>query len=468
MIKVAGVRFRKAGKIYYFDPGELEIKSGSHVIVETVRGVEYGTVVLASREITDDEVVQPLKKILRLSTQEDDELEVKNKEKEREAFEVCQQKIRKHELTMKLIDCEYTFDNNKLLFYFTADGRIDFRELVKDLASVFKTRIELRQIGVRDETKMMGSIGICGRTLCCHAHLSDFHPVSIKMAKDQNLSLNPTKISGVCGRLMCCLKYEEETYVELNKNLPRVGATVTIRETGQRAEVINTNIIRQRVKLVVRKDEGDTEIVELPLDELEIRGQRHRNDKRVSKEDANELRKLEMLEKEEKGDDQDKSKRRNNNRRNKNSRNKNRSDNADRDQNQQGDQAKDGDKRDNRGRDTQKRDGQNKNDQNKNDQNHSNKSDKNKKSGNKPNRNRQSGQGNKPKQNAQGGEGQDKGGEGQQKKNNRNNRNRRNRNNKPNNQNNQGNNQTAKAQGGSQNNSGQKPKQGGGSTGGDA
>lgn len=270
-MKIAGVRFRKAGKIYYFDPNGLEINAGEHVIVETVRGVEYGTVVLSEKEVEEDTVVQPLKKVLRIATEEDKETEIKNKEKEREALGVCKEKIRKHALEMKLIDCEYTFDNNKLLFYFTADGRVDFRELVKDLASVFKTRIELRQIGVRDETKMLGSIGICGRTLCCHGHLSDFHPVSIKMAKDQNLSLNPTKISGVCGRLMCCLKYEEDTYKELNKNLPRVGTKVRVRETGKIADVIKTNIIRQSVKVIVRKEDGEPEFLEMKLEEIDMK-----------------------------------------------------------------------------------------------------------------------------------------------------------------------------------------------------
>ncbi len=270
MVKVAGIRFRKAGKIYYFDPGDVALSSGEHVIVETVRGVEYGVVVLAEKEVPDDQVVKPLKKVLRLATDEDKEIEIKNKELEREAFRTCKKKVIKHELDMKLIDCEYTFDNNKLLFYFTADGRVDFRELVKDLASVFKTRIELRQIGVRDETKMMGSIGICGRTLCCHAHLSDFHPVSIRMAKEQNLSLNPTKISGVCGRLMCCLKYEEETYKELNRNLPRIGNKVKVKSSGAIVEVINTNIIRQLVKVVMRKEDGTPEILEMRLDELDL------------------------------------------------------------------------------------------------------------------------------------------------------------------------------------------------------
>ena len=207
MTKVIGVRFRHAGKIYYFSPGELEIASGDHVIVETARGVEYGHVVIGNREVEDEKVVQPLKPVIRLATDKDDEQSMANREKEKEAYKICQEKIRKHKLEMKLIDAEYTFDNNKVLFYFTADGRIDFRELVKDLASVFRTRIELRQIGVRDETKILGGIGICGRPLCCHTHQSEFLPVSIKMAKEQNLSLNPTKISGVCGRLMCCLKH---------------------------------------------------------------------------------------------------------------------------------------------------------------------------------------------------------------------------------------------------------------------
>ncbi len=223
MIKVIGVRFRHAGKIYYFSPGMLKIQAGDHVIVETARGVEYGNVVIGDKEVEDDKVVQPLKPVIRLATAEDDEQVDVNRAKEKDAFKICQEKIQKHGLEMKLIDAEYTFDNNKVLFYFTADGRIDFRELVKDLASVFRTRIELRQIGVRDETKILGGIGICGRTLCCNTHQSEFLPVSIKMAKEQNLSLNPSKISGVCGRLMCCLKHEEETYEELNSRLPGVG-----------------------------------------------------------------------------------------------------------------------------------------------------------------------------------------------------------------------------------------------------
>ena len=254
MVRVIGVRFRTAGKIYFFDPGKLDIKKNDHVIVETARGIEYGTVVGDPREEEEEKVVQPLKAVLRVATPKDDEQEASNKQREKEAFKICLEKIRKHNLQMKLIDAEYTFDNNKVLFYFTADGRIDFRELVKDLASVFKTRIELRQIGVRDETKILGGIGICGRPLCCHTHLSEFAPVSIKMAKEQNLSLNPTKISGVCGRLMCCLKNEEETYEELNRRLPNVGDYVTT-EDGLKGEVHSVNVLRQ-----YRRRERDTGI----------------------------------------------------------------------------------------------------------------------------------------------------------------------------------------------------------------
>ena len=267
MIKVIGVRFRKAGKVYYFDPLDFDIKQGSNVIVETARGVEYGFVVLAPKEVEDDKVIQPLKPVIRPATPEDDEIERANKEKEKEAFQICLEKIRKHELEMKLIDCEYTFDNNKVLFYFTADGRIDFRELVKDLAAVFKTRIELRQIGVRDETKILGGIGICGRPLCCHSYLADFAPVSIKMAKEQNLSLNPTKISGVCGRLMCCLKNEQETYEELNSHLPNVGDYVTTPD-GLKGEVHSLSVLRQLVKVVVNLENDEKEIREYKAGEL--------------------------------------------------------------------------------------------------------------------------------------------------------------------------------------------------------
>ncbi len=293
MIKVIGVRFRTAGKIYYFDPGKLEIKRNNHVIVETARGIEYGTVVCDPKEVEDDKVIQPLKAVLRVATQKDDEQEAANKLKEKDAYKICLEKIKKHELQMKLIDAEYTFDNNKVLFYFTADGRIDFRELVKDLASVFKTRIELRQIGVRDETKIVGGIGICGRPLCCHTYLSEFVPVSIKMAKEQNLSLNPTKISGVCGRLMCCLKNEEETYEELNKRLPNVGDFVTT-EDGLKGEVHSVNVLRQLVKVIVDKDD-EKEIQEYKVEQLRFKKKHGRNHK-MDVSDA-ELKELEKLEK---------------------------------------------------------------------------------------------------------------------------------------------------------------------------
>ena len=295
MIKVIGVRFRKAGKVYYFDPLDFDIKQGSNVIVETARGVEYGFVVLAPKEVEEDKVVQPLKPVIRPATPEDDEVERKNKEKEKEAFQVCLEKIRKHELEMKLIDCEYTFDNNKVLFYFTADGRIDFRELVKDLAAVFKTRIELRQIGVRDETKILGGIGVCGRALCCHSYLTDFVPVSIKMAKEQNLSLNPTKISGVCGRLMCCLKNEEEAYEDLNSKLPNVGDFVTTQD-GFKGEVQSVSVLKQRVKVVITKDNDEKEVKDYHTSELSFKPRRRKE--RNNTEDA-ELAALELLEKRE-------------------------------------------------------------------------------------------------------------------------------------------------------------------------
>ncbi len=294
MVKVIGVRFRTAGKIYFFDPLKFEIKKGDNVIVETARGIEFGTVVGAPREVEDDKVIQPLKPVLRIATEKDKEQEAANKVKEKEAFKICLEKIRKHKLEMKLIDAEYTFDNNKVLFYFTADGRIDFRELVKDLAAVFKTRIELRQIGVRDETKILGGIGICGRPLCCHTHLSEFVPVSIKMAKEQNLSLNPTKISGVCGRLMCCLKHEEETYEELNRKLPDVGDFVTA-DDGLKGEVQSVNVLRQLVKVLVEVND-EKEIHEYRVEQLRFK-RRHKNNK-VDVADA-ELKELEKLEKQE-------------------------------------------------------------------------------------------------------------------------------------------------------------------------
>ncbi len=294
MVKIIGIRFRAAGKIYYFDPKDFDISVGEHVIVETARGVEYGHVVIAPKMVEEETLVQPLSPIIRVATPEDDEIERKNKEKEKEAFKICFEKIQKHGLEMKLIDAEYTFDNNKVLFYFTADGRIDFRELVKDLAAVFKTRIELRQIGVRDETKILGGIGICGRPLCCHTHLFDFAPVSIKMAKEQNLSLNPTKISGVCGRLMCCLKNEEETYEELNSKLPAIGDTVTTDDklTG---EVVSVNVLRQLVKVIVQIGD-EKEIREYKTEQLKFKPRRRKEKMNIS--DA-ELKELEYLEKKE-------------------------------------------------------------------------------------------------------------------------------------------------------------------------
>lgn len=288
MIKVVGIRFRNAGKIYYFDPKDFEMEVGSHAIVETARGVEYGTVLIAPRELEDNQVIQPLKPVIRVATEEDVKTVERNREREKSAYKICLEKIAKHGLEMKLVQAEYTFDNNKLLFYFTADGRIDFRELVKDLASVFRTRIELRQIGVRDETKMLGGIGICGRELCCCSYLSDFVPVSIKMAKEQNLSLNPTKISGVCGRLMCCLKNEQETYEYLNSRLPSVGDTVTTM-TGEIGEVQSVSVLRQKVKVLVEVDD-EKELCEYDVDDLKFRPRR----KNV-KLSAKELEELEGL-----------------------------------------------------------------------------------------------------------------------------------------------------------------------------
>ena len=292
MTKVIGVRFRPAGKIYFFSPGKYEIENGDKVIVETARGVEFGSVVMGLKEVEDDKITQPLKPVIRIATQDDVRKEEKNREKEKEAFGICLEKIRKHGLEMKLIDAEYTFDNNKVLFYFTADGRIDFRELVKDLASVFRTRIELRQIGVRDETKIRGGIGICGRPLCCHTYLTEFAPVSIKMAKEQNLSLNPSKISGVCGRLMCCLTNEEETYEELNSRLPSNGDRVTTPD-GLKGEVQSVNVLRQLVKVIVTLDNDEKEIREYKAKELRFKSRRKKKDMRLSREEMAELKALE-------------------------------------------------------------------------------------------------------------------------------------------------------------------------------
>lgn len=292
MVNVIGVRFRRAGKIYYFDPLEYDIEAGQNVIVETARGVEYGHVLIGKRSVENSSVIQPLKSVIRVATPEDDAIEEKNKEKEKEAFHICLEKIKKHHLDMKLIDVEYTFDNNKVLFYFTADGRIDFRELVKDLASVFKTRIELRQIGVRDETKLRGGIGICGRSLCCHTHLSEFAPVSIKMAKEQNLSLNPTKISGVCGRLMCCLKNEQETYEYLNSQLPNVGDYVTTAD-GFKGEVSGVSVLRQMVKVIITQENGEKELREYKVNQLKFKQKRRKERIHLSAEEMKELSRLE-------------------------------------------------------------------------------------------------------------------------------------------------------------------------------
>ena len=260
MIKVIGVRFKKAGKIYYFDPAGLDIEKGNFVVVETARGIEFGECVIGLKEINENDVIAPLKSVLRVATDNDIEKHNQNKEKEKDAFSICLKKIAEHKLTMKLIDVEYTFDNNKVIFYFTADGRVDFRELVKDLATIFKTRIELRQIGVRDEAKMLGGLGPCGRPMCCSTFLGDFASVSIKMAKEQNLSLNPTKISGICGRLMCCLNYEQSTYEDIRKRIPKVGSIVKTEDgTGV---VVSNNIIKESVKVKLKCKKTEDEILE--------------------------------------------------------------------------------------------------------------------------------------------------------------------------------------------------------------
>ena len=297
MKDVIGVRFRENGKIYFFDPVDYEVDAGQYVIVETVRGVEYGKVALGRRQIDEARMKPALKPIIRLANERDAARYEENKEKSKKAYNICLEKIAKHGLEMKLIDAEYTFDNNKVLFYFTADGRVDFRELVKDLAAVFRTRIELRQIGVRDETKIVGGIGICGRELCCHKHLSEFVPVSIKMAKEQNLSLNPTKISGVCGRLMCCLKHEQDTYEYLNDRMPNVGDFVKTKD-GKKGEVHSVNVLRQKVKIIVTLEDDTKEIEEYPVEELHFKTRRKRNDNHVNDE---ELKALEALEKKEVG-----------------------------------------------------------------------------------------------------------------------------------------------------------------------
>ena len=297
MVKVAGVRFKTAGKVYYFDPDQIEVKTGDNVIVETARGMEFGTVTMDIAEVEESDIVAPLKKIIRIADEDDKKQHIENVKKKERAMKLCQEKVDKHGLVMKLIDVEYTFDNSKIVFYFTADGRVDFRELVKDLAGVFKMRIELRQIGVRDEAKMLGGIGSCGRALCCHSWLSDFEPVSIKMAKEKNLSLNPTKISGVCGRLMCCLKNEEETYEYLNSKLPAIGDRVTTID-GFRGEVSGVNVLRQLVKIVVTMDNDEKEIKEYPVEQLKFRPKRRKE--RLNINDA-ELKQLEAMEKRDSG-----------------------------------------------------------------------------------------------------------------------------------------------------------------------
>lgn len=268
MVKVIGVRFKKAGKIYYFDPSDFKIEKGQNVIVETIRGIEFGQCVTEEKEIEENEIISPLKSVIRKANEEDKQRHLKNKSKEKEAFDICLEKIKEHKLQMKLIDVEYTFDNNKVIFYFTADGRVDFRELVKDLASIFKTRIELRQIGVRDEAKMIGGLGPCGRPMCCSTYLGDFVPVSIKMAKEQNLSLNPTKISGICGRLMCCLNFEQETYEEIRKKLPKIGSIVSS-EYGE-GEVVENSVVKEMVKAKIKLPSGDEVIEQISIHDLTL------------------------------------------------------------------------------------------------------------------------------------------------------------------------------------------------------
>lgn len=287
MVQIVGVRFKSVGKIYYFDPGDLTLEVGASVIVETARGVEMGTVAIANRLVDESGVVQPLKKVVRAATKEDFKKIEDNEKKEAEAFVICAEKIKAHKLEMKLVDVEYTFDGSKVLFYFTADGRIDFRELVKDLASVFRTRIELRQIGVRDEAKMIGSYGICGRNLCCSQFLGDFAPVSIKMAKEQGLSLNPTKISGTCGRLMCCLKYEQEAYEDLLKVTPKQGAFVSTPDG--KGTVVSVNLLKGKVKVSI--DGGkEKQVTEFPVKDVKVLGSGKKKDtKEINKENAKTL-----------------------------------------------------------------------------------------------------------------------------------------------------------------------------------
>ncbi len=294
MVTVVGVRFKKAGKIYYFDPDEIQICKNQNVIVETARGIEFGEVVVGPKEVSEEDIIAPLKKVIRIVTEEDEIKHRENKEKEQEAFETCLNKIKCHELEMKLIDVEYTFDNNKVIFYFTADGRVDFRELVKDLAAIFKTRIELRQIGVRDEAKMIGGIGPCGKSLCCASWLGDFEPVSIKMAKDQSLSLNPAKISGICGRLFCCLKYEHNLYQHILDKLPGVGSIVkTIDGEGV---VVDTNVLLEQIKVKIRLPDKSEDIKLYFLHEVtKIKENKKNQEDEIPKDLAEELKALEKI-----------------------------------------------------------------------------------------------------------------------------------------------------------------------------
>ena len=295
MITVIGVRFRHGGKVYYFQPGANQIEKDDRVVVETSRGVEYGLVVQGPRLASEEDVVAPVRTILRKATQKDEEVNRRNIESEKEAMEICREKIAKHGLEMKLVECEYTFDGNKILFYFTAEGRVDFRELVKDLASVFKTRIELRQIGVRDEARACPGMGVCGRLFCCQTFLPDFIPVSIKMAKDQNLSLNPTKISGSCGRLMCCLKYEESTYEDLTRGLPAEGDLVQTPDGA--GEVLHVNVLRQLLKVGIRQNEkDDVEIAEYLLSDVQLLRRKRGRNRSEQSMDSDEKKQLKALE----------------------------------------------------------------------------------------------------------------------------------------------------------------------------
>lgn len=293
MITVVGVRFKKAGKIYYFDPDSLDINKDDYVVVETARGIEFGNVTVGPKQVSEDEIVQPLKKVIRVAQEEDFIIHQNNKEKAKEAFKICERKIAEHGLEMKLIDVEYTFDNNKVIFYFTADGRVDFRELVRDLAAIFKTRIELRQIGVRDEAKMIGGLGPCGKPICCATFLGEFEPVSIKMAKEQSLSLNPSKISGLCGRLMCCLKYEQEVYEELLKNIPAVGSIVLTPEG--KGTVIETFTLLQMVKVRVKLEDDTEELVNYKVDEIILTDEKDPHYE-VEEEDIDDIENIENLE----------------------------------------------------------------------------------------------------------------------------------------------------------------------------